>query len=177
MACNNISNGNIFNNGLVNLSSPGCGSCGTDDRFLRGRCKVGSGTGGAGPLPILDGSSTNSISVVDVCIDTRNMRDPSILLIFNAIISLPAGSNAMFNFEITRTLVGGLPSSVGATYTYVKSTPALSSESFGFQFFDTELIQGIYNYSVRLAGNSVLSGVSGATITNATLSAVSCINF
>jgi hypothetical protein len=52
----------------------------------------------------------------------------------------------------------------------------LEAESFGFQFFDNNLIPGVFTYSVQLTVNSIIETTPGVTVTLATLSALAVEN-
>ena len=138
--------------------------------------QLNASTGGAGPLPLITTLLAQPISIVDVTIDTNGMKSPAVLLNFTSIISVPAGAAVTLNFELKRSLNDGAPISVGSTYTFAAIVAALEAESFGFQFFDNNLTNGKYTYSVELSTNSIISITPGLTINNATLSALAVDN-
>lgn len=145
-------------------------------RPTRRTAQLNASTGGAGPLPIITTLLANPINVVDVTIDTNGMREPSALLNFTSIISLPVGISVTLNFEITRSFNGGAPVNVGSTYTFSTLVTILEAEAFGFQFFDNNLGAGLYTYSVQLSTNSIIDITPGLTVNNATLSALAVDN-
>lgn len=134
--------------------------------------RLNAATGGAGPLPIFTTLLANPISVVDVTIDTIGMRNPSILLHFTSIVCLPIGVSVTLNFEVKRSFNGGAPVSVGSTYTFSTLVEVLEAEAFSFQYFDSNLVPGLYTYSVQLSTNSLVDITPGLTVNNATLSAL-----
>ncbi|OJU18782.1 MAG: hypothetical protein BGN88_09655 [Clostridiales bacterium 43-6] len=140
------------------------------------KVRLNANTGGAGPLPIITTLFADPISVVDVSINANGMKNPSILLHFSGIISLPVGISVTLNFQIQRSLNGEGPIDVGSTYTFATLVTALESEAFGFQFFDPDVAPGNYTYSVQLSTNSVIDITPGLTIVNATLSALAVDN-
>lgn len=127
--------------------------------------RVNSATGGAGPLPI-NSCMPGPISLVSVTIDTTGMRKTRNLLIFTSQINLPLGIGVTLNFEVFRSLDGGIPAKVGSTYTFSTQAAVLESEAFSFQVLDDNLPEGTYTYSVQISSTSA----PGLTITNATLS-------
>lgn len=144
---------------------------------LSGRAvQLNAATGGAGPLPIITTLLADPISVVDVTVDAGNMRDPVVLLNFTSIISLPVGISVTLNFELRRSFNGGAPVRVGSTYTFSTLVDVLEAESFAFQYFDSNLIPGMYTYSVQLSTNSIIDITPGMTVNNATLSALAVDN-
>ena len=142
----------------------------------RTRVVLNAATGGAGPLPILTTLFSDPISVVSVTLDTDALSDPSILLNFTGIVSLPLGISVTLNFEVLRVKDNGAPVKVGSTYTFSTLATALESESFAFQLFDANLEPGHYTYSVVLSTNSIIDITPGLTIVNATLSALGVSN-
>lgn len=132
----------------------------------------GSSTGGAGPLPIITTLLADPINVVSTAIETEGMRDVTNLLIFTSIISLPLGISVTLNFQITRTNTDGSTIKVGPTYTFSTLATALESESFAFQFADSNLRPGNYTYSIEISTNSIIDITPGLTVNNATLSII-----
>jgi len=150
---------------------------GAPSRRLPGKVvQLNASTGGSGPLPVITTLLAAPISVTSVTIDTIGMRDPAVLLNFSSIISLPIGVSVTLNFELKRSYNGGAPVSVGSTYTFSTLVEILESETFGFQFFDSDLIPGVYSYSVQLSTNSIIDITPGVTVNNATLSALAVDN-
>ncbi len=137
---------------------------------------LNAATGGAGPLPIITTLLAEPITVVSVTLDAEELRDPSILLTFTGIVSLPLGISVTLNFEVLRLKDDGAPVKVGSTYTFSTLATILESESFAFQLFDTGLDSGTYTYSVVLSTNSIIDITPGLTIVNATLSALGVDN-
>ena len=132
----------------------------------------GSSTGGAGPLPIITTLLAAPINVVSTNIDTSDMHDVTNLLIFTSTISLPLGVSVTLNFQITRTDADGSVVRVGPTFTFSTLVTALESESFAFQFADSNLRPGNYTYSIEISTNSIIDITPGLTISNATLSVI-----
>ena len=142
-----------------------------DDR--RGpQVAVASNTGSAGPLPVITTLLADPINVVSTNIETTG-RDVTNLLIFTSTISLPLGISVTLNFQITRTNVEGATIKVGPTFTYSTLATALESESFAFQFADSNLRPGNYTYSIEISTNSIIDITPGVTVNNATLSVIS----
>lgn len=132
---------------------------------------LNAATGGAGPLPIITTLLADPIPVVSVTIDVSDFREPSILLHFTSIVSLPLGVSVTLNFQINRSTTDGA-ARVGSTYTFSSLVDILEAESFAFQFFDSNLAPGNYTYTVELSTNSIIDITPGLTINNATLSAL-----
>lgn len=154
-----------------------CDSCNErkdDHRDDREGTKVvlNAATGGAGPLPVITTLLADPISVVSVTLDADKLCNPSILLTFTSIISLPLGVSVTLNFEVWRIKDNGSRTKVGSTYTFSTLVNVLESESFAFQLFDADLDPGTYTYSVVLSTNSIIDITPGLTIVNATLSAL-----
>ncbi len=145
-------------------------------RPARRAVQLNASTGGAGPLPVITTLLANPINVVNVSIDASGMREPVVLLDFSSIISLPVGISVTLNFEVTRSLNGGAPVNVGATYTFSTLVNVLEAEAFGFKLYDSSLVPGVYTYSVRLSTNSIIDVTPGLTVNNATLSALAVAN-
>jgi len=145
-------------------------------RTRRKTVQLNASTGGAGPLPIITTLLANPINVVDVTIDANGMNAPAVLLNFTSIISLPVGISVTLNFELTRSRNGGAPVNVGSTYTFSTLVNILEAEAFSFQFFDNNLEEGVYTYSVQLSTNSIIDITPGLTVNNATLSALAVDN-
>ena len=140
------------------------------------KVRLNAATGGVGPLPIITTLFADPISVVDVTIDATGMRNPSILLNFSSIVSLPLGISVTLNFQITRSVDDGAGVKVGSTYTFSTLVDVLEAESFCFQFPDLGVAAGKYTYSVELSTNSIIDITPGLTILNATLSALAVDN-
>ncbi len=132
---------------------------------------LNASTGGAGPLPIINTLLADPISVVSTTIDVSEMSNPSVLLNFSSIISLPLGISVTLNFQVNRS-TDDSAARVGGTYTFSTLVNVLESESFGFQYFDADLEPGVYTYQVQINTNSIIDITPGLTIVNATLSAL-----
>jgi hypothetical protein len=132
----------------------------------------GSSTGSSGPLPIITTLLADPINVVSATVDTAGMRDVTNLLIFTSTISLPLGILVNLNFQIRRTSEDGSSIKVGPTFTFSTLATALESESFAFQFADSNLRPGNYTYSVEISTNSIIDITPGVTVNNATLSII-----
>ena len=137
---------------------------------------LNAATGGAGPLPIITTLLADPITVVSVTLDADKLCNPSVLLTFTGIVSLPLGIAVTLNFEVLRLKDNGSPVKVGSTYTFSTLATVLESESFAFQMFDAGLDPGTYTYSVVLSTNSIIDITPGLTIVNATLSALGIEN-
>ena len=137
---------------------------------------LNASTGGAGPLPIITTLLAEPISVVSVTLDLEKLSDPSVLLTFTGIVSLPLGISVTLNFEVLRIRDEGGPVKVGSTYTFSTLAAVLESEAFSFQLFDSDLDPGTYTYSIVLSTNSIIDITPGLTIVNATLSALGVDN-
>lgn len=132
---------------------------------------LNASTGGAGPLPIITTLLADPISIVSTTIDVSEMSNPSVLLNFTSIISLPVGISVTLNFQINRS-TDDSASRVGGTYTFSTLVKLLESESFSFQFFDADIEPDVYTYQVQISTNSIIDITPGLTILNATLSAL-----
>jgi len=137
---------------------------------------LNAATGGAGPLPIITTLLAEPITVVSVTLDADELKDPSILLTFTGLVSLPLGISVTLNFEVLRLKDNGAPVKVGSTYTFSTLATVLEAETFAFQLFDAGLEPGSYTYSVVLSTNSIIDITPGLTIVNATLSALGVDN-
>ena len=137
---------------------------------------LNAATGGAGPLPIITTLLADPITVVSVTLNADKLSNPSILLNYTGIVSLPLGVSVTLNFEVLRVKDNGAPIRVGSTYTFSTLATVLESESFAFQLFDAGLEPGTYTYSVVLSTNSIIDITPGLTIVNATLSALGVSN-
>ena len=135
-----------------------------------------SSTGGLGPLPIITTLFSDPLAVVDVSISTEGMKNPTILLDFSSILSLPLGISVTLNFQIRRSIDDGASVKVGSTYTFATLVEILEAQSFSFQFADVDVAPGHYTYSVELSTNSIIDITPGLTIPNATLSALAVDN-
>jgi CheY-like chemotaxis protein len=65
------------------------------------------------------------------------------------------------NFQITRTSSDGGTIKVGSTYTFSTIVTVLEAEAFSFQFFDSNIEQGNYTYSVDISTNSKIDITPG----------------
>lgn len=140
---------------------------------------LNAATGGAGPLPVIViGTLTQALSVVSVTVDIGRKCDPSVLLKFTTMISLPAEVEttvtATLNFEVVRSVINGEPVKVGPTFTYSAAATTLVTDSFAFQLFDSDLKGGTYTYTVQLSTNTAVS-LEGAVLINSTLSAAALL--
>ncbi|NLJ30278.1 MAG: DUF4489 domain-containing protein [Clostridiales bacterium] len=136
----------------------------------RRQAALNASSGGVGPLPIITTLFAEPLNVVSTPIDTTGMGKTNNLLNFTSIVNLPLGISVTLNFEITRSLNGGAPVNVGATYTFSTVVDVLEAEAFSFQFFDPDVAPGFYTYSVQLSTNSVIDITPGAAVQNAVLS-------
>ncbi len=131
---------------------------------------LNAATGSAGPLPIITTLLASPINVVTTSIDTTGMGNTNNLLTFTSNVNLPLGISVTFNFQITRVVNNGTPMAIGSTYTFSTTVVVLEAESFSFQYFDANVPEGYYTYSVNLSTNSIIDVTPGATISNAVLS-------
>ena len=143
-----------------------------ENRRHRREVALAASTGGVGPLPIITTLFADPISVVSTSINVKEFKDPTILLNFTSILSLPLGISVTLNFQINRSKDDGSSVKVGGTYTFSTLVEILESQSFGFQFADIGVAPGSYTYSIELSTNSVIDITPGLTILNATLSAL-----
>lgn len=143
----------------------------THTQPLEPEVMLNASTGGAGPLPVITTLLADPISIVSTTIDVSEMSNPSVLLNFTGIISLPVGIAVTLNFQINRS-TDDSASRVGGTYTFSTLVTVLESQSFGFQFFDADIEPDVYTYQVQLSTNSIIDITPGLTIVNATLSAL-----
>lgn len=151
----------------------GTGTSGTSGASGAGRqVALNASSGGVGLLSTV--MITEPINVVSTTIDTRDMRRTNNLVMFSGIITLPKGSSVTLNFQLRRSLDDGTAVNVGSTYTFVEGAGDLESESFSFQFLDSNVQPGFYTYSVQISANSVISA-SGASINNAVLSVLAVV--
>jgi hypothetical protein len=130
---------------------------------------INSSTGSAGPLPLINTTLADPINVVSTSIDTRGMNRTNNILIFTCAINLPLGISVTINFQILRSTPGSAAAKVGSTYTFSTLADILESETFAFQFADTNLEQGNYTYAVEISTNSAIDVTPGLTINNGTL--------
>ncbi|MEG0693068.1 MAG: DUF4489 domain-containing protein [Oscillospiraceae bacterium] len=133
---------------------------------------MNASTGGVGPLPVITTLFASPLNVVSTSIDTTGMSNTINLLHFSGIVNLPLGVSITFNFEILRTRDDGSAVKVGSTYTFSTLVEVLEAEAFSFQFVDTDVAPGNYNYSVQISTNSIVDITPGASVVNATLSVI-----
>ena len=129
-----------------------------------GRAILNCGCGAVGPLPILDltgASIVNPYSVASVTIDTRKLKNPTVLINFTALINVPIGVLPSITFRLVKCM-NGCSQAVGGSYTYSDAFDALHSESFSFQFCDCGDCCGCATYSVEIS-NATLAQ-AGTTI-------------
>ena len=70
-----------------------------------GKIIVSCGCGSAGPLPILDlagASIRNPYSVASVTIDTKKLKNPTVLIHFTGLINAPIGVVPNITFRIRK---------------------------------------------------------------------------
>lgn len=135
----------------------------------RKQAVLNAASGGVGPLPVFTTLLAAPLNVVSTTINTKGIGKTNNLLKFTGIINLPLGISVTFNFQIHRVFNNGTPIGVGSTYTFATTVNVLESEAFSFQFFDADVQEGSYTYSVNLSTNSIVDVTPGATI-NAVLS-------
>jgi hypothetical protein len=140
--------------------------------FPEKQVTMNSSTGSAGPLPCITNYFADPINVVSTTIDTRGMKKTNNLLIFTSTICLPIGISVTLNFQITRTSSEGGTIKVGSTYTFSTIVTVLEAEAFSFQFFDSNIEQGNYTYSVDISTNSKIDITPGVTVNSGTLSVI-----
>ncbi len=132
---------------------------------------LNSNTGSAGPLPVTTIPLTNPIPIVSTSVD-NDLGDADTLLTFTSIITLPLGAVVSLNFQLLRSYNGGTPVPIGSSYNFSRTAALLESDSFTFQYFDSDVEKGFYTYSVELAPSSSITVAAGVTITSATLTAL-----
>lgn len=118
-----------------------------------GKAILNCGCGSVGPLPILDlagASIINPYSVASVTIDTRGLKNPTVLINFTALINVPIGVLPNITFRLVKCM-NGCSQAIGGSYTYSDAFDALHSESFAFQFCDCEDCCGCATYSVEIS--------------------------
>ncbi|MHB1314087.1 MAG: DUF4489 domain-containing protein [Christensenellales bacterium] len=142
------------------------------DHSRSGNVVLSAGGGGAGPLPVITTLFADPITVASVTLDADRLSNPSILVTFTGIISLPLGISVTLNFEVQRIKDNGAPARVGSTYTFSTLATILESEAFSFQLFDADLDPGTYTYTVVLSTNSIIDITPGLTVVNAVVSAL-----
>ena len=141
-----------------------------NDRRSEKQVALNAASGGVGPLPIITTLFAEPLNVVSTTIDTRGMGQTNNLLNFSSIINLPLGISVTLNFQIRRSINGGAPIGVGATYTFSTIVDVLEAEAFSFQFFDADVEPGFYTYAVDLSTNSFIDVTPGCSVNNAVLS-------
>lgn len=158
--------------------SPVGSGCSDNNRRpnVRRQVALNASTGSAGPLPIITTPLSGPLNVVSTTINTFGMGVTDNLLNFTSIITLPAGAVVTLNFIITRTATDGSTTNVGGTYTFATTAAVLGAQSFGFQFFDSNVAPGSYTYSVQLAPSSTVAVAAGVTVSNAVLSVLAVAN-
>lgn len=132
---------------------------------------IKSSTGSLGPLSIAT-SLGSYLPITSVTFDTKGMKEVSIDLNFTAQINSPASAASRLIFVIRKTADKGGDQLIGSAYVYANTSTVIEAESFSFHYLDTEVDPGKYTYSIQLDPNSSISGASGVTITNATLTLV-----
>lgn len=142
----------------------------SDRKKVKQQVALNASSGGVGPLPIITTLFSEPINVVSTTIDTRELGSTNNLLNFSSIINLPLGISVTLNFQIRRSSSEGGTIGVGGTYTFSTIVDVLEAESFGFQFFDANVIPGFYTYSVELSTNSIIDITPGVSVNNAVLS-------
>lgn len=136
-----------------------------------GEALLSCGSGGVGPLPIINTVLSRPLPVVSTSLDTTRMCSPRVLLTFTGQINLPLGISVTLNFVITKSCEGGYSQELG-TYTFSTLATILEAEAFSFQYCDCGSCPGCCTYSVEISTNSIIDIVPGLTVTNATLSAL-----
>ena len=140
-----------------------------------GKVAVSCGCGAAGPLPILDlagASIRNPYPVASVTVDTRNLKNPKVLIHFTSLINAPAGVIPNITFRI-RKCCNGCSQLVGGSYTSSAAVNVLSGKTFEFQFCDCGDCCGCCTYTVEIsnatlaqAGTSVSAQISAIAVEN-----------
>ena len=135
------------------FESTSSSSIDTDYSSNAGKAILNCGCGSVGPLPILDiagASIINPYSVASVTIDTRELKNPTVLINFTALINVPIGVLPNITFRLVKCM-NGCSQTIGGSYTYSDAFDALHSESFAFQFCDCESCCGCATYSVEIS--------------------------
>lgn len=129
-----------------------------------GKIIASCGCGSAGPLPILDlagASIRNPYSVASVSIDTRKLKNPTVLIHFTGLINAPIGVVPNITFRIKKCC-NGCSQFVGGSYTSSAAVNTLSGKSFEFQFCDCGDCNGCCTYTVEIS-NATLAQ-AGTTV-------------
>lgn len=169
----------------IYMSNKNKNPCGSHKKRCKNICccpidtVLNAATGGAGPLPaIVIGDLTQPLPVVSVTVDIGRRCDPSVLLKFTTLISLPTAVEqtvlATLSFEVVRSVNNGTPVKVGPSFTYSITATTLVTDSFAFQLFDSDVQPGTYTYTVQLSTNTAIS-LAGATLIDSTLSALALL--
>lgn len=131
---------------------------------------IKSNTGGVGPLPLITTPLSHEMPITSVTLDTKGLKDVSVLLTFTSQINLTAGVNTNLVFVVKKYVDKGSEQIIGGSYVFSTVAEVLEAETFAFQFYDNNIDPGKYTYAVQLAPNSFVGLAAGVTVTNATLS-------
>lgn len=136
------------------------------------RTIVRTNTGGVGPLPLITTPLTNDMPITSVSLDTKGLIDTKILLYFTTQINLTAVVNTNLMFIIKKYEAKSDAQVIGGSYVFTTVAEIAESETFAFQFLDSDVNPGKYTYAIELASNSFVSIAAGVTLTNATLTLI-----
>lgn len=128
-----------------------------------------SSTGSLGPL-FSTASGASDLPIVNVPIDTKGLNPVDILITFNASIYMPRNVDANLIFIIKKYEAKSSPQLIGSSYVFSNSSTGLETDTFTFNYTDTEVNPGKYNYSIHLSSVSLTDDIEGIVISNATLS-------
>ena len=131
-----------------------------------------SSTGGVGPLPLITTPLSNDMPITSLSIDTKGINSTDILLYFTTEINLTATVSTNLMFIIKKYEAKSDPQLIGGSYIFSTAVEVAESESFAFQFLDSDVNPGRYTYSIELAPNCFVSIAAGVTLTNSTLSLI-----
>ncbi|MDD4716049.1 MAG: DUF4489 domain-containing protein [Oscillospiraceae bacterium] len=168
------SNSNTVQNAdhcYANNSCPGCpDNSGPSPASCPGVI-LNCGSGSAGPLPIMDlagASIINPYSVASVTLNTKNLKNPSVLITFTGLISVPVGVLPNISFRLKKSC-NGASQAIGGSYNYSSAVDALHSETFSFQVCDCGECCDCVTYTVEIS-NATLA--QAGTTVSGTVSAI-----
>ena len=128
-----------------------------------------SSTGSLGPL-FSTASGASDLPIVNVPIDTKGLNPVDILITFNASIYMPRDVDANLIFIIKKYEAKSSPQLIGSSYVFSNSSTTSETDTFAFNYTDTGVNPGKYNYSIQLSSVSLTDYIEGIVISNATLS-------
>ena len=129
------------------------------------------GSGSAGPLPMLDlagASIINPYSVASVTLNMKGLKNPSVLITFIGLVTIPAGALPNISFRLRKSC-NGASQSIGGSYNFSSLVDVLNSETFAFQVCDCGECCDCATYTVEIS-NATLA--QAGTIVSGTVSAI-----